>query len=61
MARVQARYNLQKKAKVTTGVSLGTVAVAPAQKGGSSSHFFQISIATDIRDKLDLCTVIVGK
>jgi len=57
-ARVQARYNLQKKTKVTTGVSLGTVAVAPAQKGGSSSRFFQISIATDIRDKLDLCTVI---
>ena len=57
-AAVKARYNLQKKAKVTTGVSLGTVAVAPAQKGGSSSVFFQISIATDIRDKLDLCTVI---
>jgi hypothetical protein len=55
---VKARYNLQKKTKVTTGVSLGTVAVAPAQKGGSSSTFFQISIATDIRDKLDLCTVI---
>lgn len=54
----KARYNLQKKTKVTTGVSLGTVAVEPAQKGGSSSTFFQISIATDIRDKLDLCTVI---
>ena len=57
-AIVKARYNLQKKTKVTTGVSLGTVAVVPAQKGGSNSNFFQISIATDIRDKLDLCTVI---
>lgn len=44
-------YRLQKKSKVNTGVSLGTV-VTRGQKGGTGSHFFFFTVAGDKRQVL---------
>ena len=48
---VNTSYRLQKKSKVNTGVSLGTV-VTRGQKGGTGSHFFFFTVAGDKRQVL---------
>jgi len=44
---------VQRKSKGATGTSIGTVAVADAQIGGSNAHWYSISVSGDQTGKID--------
>jgi len=51
LTTTSVKYVLQKKVKVNTGTTLGTV-VTRGQKGGTGSHFFFFTVAGDKRQDL---------